>query len=170
MIGAGHSGNGKRSGQNVQESATSDPELPFDALGVQARELWEYARHYVEVRKDSIKAQLRNLAFKAIMGIAAGISALVALSVAVTLILLGLADGIGVLLGGRLWAGELIVGFLVVALAALAVKLFLSRSIRSSRSTTVAKYEHRHEFQRAAFGHDVTDRAAGCPTTRSSET
>ena len=117
--------------------------------------------HYVEVRKDELRTQTQKLVLKLVVAVLAGVAAATAVVVAIGLALIGLADLIGSQLGGRYWAGKLVVGFGLIAVIAAAVAVYKSRYIRSLRTKTLAKYEHRHQLQRQRFGRDV-DRNDHC--------
>lgn len=132
---------------------------PLEPLLAHIGELREYASTYLAARLDRMKLTGRMIAFWAVVGLLAGVMGLAAAVTAVVLLMLGIADGLAALLGNHAWAGYLLCGggFLVVLTVALV--LFKRSWFRTSRRRTIEKYERRHQAQRAAYGHDVAQRA-----------
>ena len=122
-------------------------------------EIREYLAYYVAVQTDAMKLRLRNGLFYAVLGIVALLAASAAVVVAVTLLLTGIAHGLGSLLGSRDWLGDLIVGIVILGVIAIAARVGINMTIGSSRKKTVEKYESRKRDQRNRFGHDVQQRA-----------
>jgi len=127
----------------------------------------EYVSYYLATSADSVKLSVRNAVLYAVLG---GLGLVVGAAMLVTaavLVLNGIADGLTRLLDGHAWAGQLITGVVVLALAALASWFGIKRLMNSSRQKTIDKYEHRLHQQRAAFGHDVHEqaRSRGTPAT-----
>jgi hypothetical protein len=150
-----------RADDSHQVDSHQDDPQPFDALIHDFAEIREYAAHYLAARKDAVAASIRALLAKVILGAIAGAVGLTAIVTAAVLLLIGAAEGLGALFGGYVWAGYLFVGVLVIGSSLVAVKYFLGSWSRSSRRKTMEKYEHRHDVQRAAFGRDAVERAAG---------
>jgi hypothetical protein len=75
-------------------------------------------------------------------------------------ILSGMAQGLGVLFGDRLWLGKMTTGLLLAAALGLGMYYAVSKRIRASRERTVQKYEERQARQREQFGRDVSGQAA----------
>jgi hypothetical protein len=123
--------------------------------------LSSYASHYAMAKADSVKLSVRQAAIATVLGLVAALVLSAVLVVAVVQLLTGAASGLATLLGDRLWAANLIVGASVLVLMALAVWLGLSWMKKSSLRSTVEKYEQRKQEQRAQFGRDVSQRAAG---------
>jgi hypothetical protein len=132
---------------------------PFEPLLAHLAELQEYVGHYWATQRDAAKAKLRKTLLWVIIGLVAGVVGLIMLATAAALVLIGAADGLGVLFGERFWAGKLAVGLGVVLLALGGAAAGLLRWIRSSRKNTLKQYENRHSRQRARFGRDVVQRA-----------
>ncbi len=135
-----------------------------EALGrlqAQLEEMAEYARLYASARKDAIVAALRKVALLAAAGIVALLIVTATLVTAAVIALLGLAQLIGAALGDRLWAGYLITGFGLLALVALGLAVSIFAMQRRFHKQTLEKYARRHQAQRARFGHDVGQQAAG---------
>lgn len=122
-------------------------------------ELREYATHYLSSRADMLRLRARRIGVTLVLGVVGGILAVVALSTAVVYVLRGVAGGVGELLGGRVWAGDLLTGLGILAMVAAAAYISLPRWMNTSRRKTVEKYELRRQKQRVAFGHDVRQRA-----------
>jgi hypothetical protein len=125
----------------------------------QVAELREYAAYLAAVKLDALKITLRKLVVYALLGIVAGIAGIVAICLAVTQALYGIADGIGLLLGGHYWAGNLITGALVLGGTALVVVLGVRKFIGGTRDATLQKYEARKAQQKAKFGRDIQQAA-----------
>ncbi len=124
-------------------------------LQAQLEELGEHARMYVQARKDAMLATSRKLVLWALAGII-GFAVLCTMLITATVLgMTGLAQVIGVGLGDRAWAGNLIAGFGLLLLVA--VGLVVSIRLVQSRfhKQTVKKYAQRHQAQRSRFGHDV---------------
>ncbi len=140
----------------------TDDESPSEAFHHaknRISELAEYISYYISAKLDGIKLSLRNMAIFAGLGIVGLIAGGAMIFTAITLLLLGIAGGLGRLFGDRLWLGGLVTGLLVLALIA-AGTIFVLRSIgKSSRERTGKKYAARQQQQRAKFGQDVQQRA-----------
>ena len=145
-----------------QDGPTGGPEA-FGRLQSQLEELVEYARLYASAQKDAIVATVRKLAILAIASVIALLIVSATLVTAAVIGLIGLAQLIGVALGERLWAGYLITGFGLLVLVALTLAVTIAAMQRMFRKQTVEKYARRHQAQRARFGHDVGQQAAGGP-------
>jgi hypothetical protein len=93
-------------------------------------------------------------------GVLASIALFAAIVKAVGLAFEGLAGALAAWMGGREWAGQLLAGaafLLLIVLAGGAAAAWLSHS---SRRRSMERYAERQRRQRAAFGHDVSQRAA----------
>jgi len=142
--------------------AAEDEQIPPDPLPpIMARlaELREYISHYASVTRDQFKLSLRNLLLYAMLGLLAAIAGTAMLVTASVLLLQGCVHGLEVLLGGRLWAAQLIVGVIVLAAAGVAAWRFAVSFTESTRKSLVQKYDERRQTQRNRFGHDVQERA-----------
>jgi hypothetical protein len=127
---------------------------------MRSRELREYFSFYVAAKTDSVKLSLRNIVLW--IGLAAlGFVAVAALIISASwFVLSGTAEGLGVLFGDRLWAGNLTTGLLLLAALGLGMYYTVSKRMNTSRERTVQKYEERQARQREEFGRDVSDQAA----------
>ncbi len=147
-------------GENGNADAPDSPAKALSEAVAQIGELKEYASHFVAAKADGIKASLRKAAVYGALGALAAVAGAAAIVTGVVLLLNGLAQAIALLLGGRMWAGNLIVGFLLICAVALGAWLGVRRFFGSSRARTVDRYERRLQQQRANFGHDARERAA----------
>jgi hypothetical protein len=140
---------------------TSDApgQSPIEPLLKNLAALAEYFSYYLAVRADSLRLRMRRAVAWAIVAAIALLAACTVLVVAVVLLLAGMANGLAVLCGGRLWAGQLLVGFIVLFGAGLAIGIGSARQIRASLRQTRDKYEQWQSKQRAKFGEDVAARA-----------
>lgn len=163
MIAYSKTGDGERQSPDADQargephSAGHDPLAP---LRIYLAELQDYAAYYLAARADALKLQARTILTYGVLGLMAGMAAAAGLITAVVLALGGIANGLGQLMGGRIWAGQLITGLGVLIIAAATVVIGLRSVTNSSRRRTMAKYEHWRNQQRAQFGHDVVGRAA----------
>jgi hypothetical protein len=140
-----------------------EPELPpaqavRDSLAAFA-ELREYASYYVTAWFDRVRFTLRRAGFLAVVGAMALVAGCTIIVTSSVLVCVGLAQGIAAALGGRAWAGNLIVGLSLLALAGAGTWFGWSRLSAAFRRKMVQKYELRQRQQRADFGHDVEERA-----------
>jgi hypothetical protein len=123
-------------------------------------EIKSYAGYYLSAKVDGYKATAKKIVGYAVLGaVAAIIGAGVLLSAAFMLIA-GLANALGALLGHHMWAGQLIVGAVILGGAFATVWFMLKRFTESSRKQTERKYEGKRIQQRVDFGRDVHERAA----------
>lgn len=138
-------------------------ETPFsalrDALGKLA-ELKAYAREYFAAKGDQARLMFRRGLILGAAFVVAGLIFAASLCVAVVLLFLGLAEVITAGLGGRAWAGNLIIGGAFLLLVILGTAVILAKFLNGTRRTTVAKYERRQQEQRERFGRSSRDRAA----------
>jgi hypothetical protein len=122
-------------------------------------EIREYIAYFITAKIDGLKVSLRRIGIFAALGGIGLVAGAAAIVTATVLVIVGLAQAIGLLLGGNFWAGNLIVGLLLLGLIGAGAYLAVSRLFKASRKATVKKYELRRQRQRADFGHDVIDRA-----------
>jgi hypothetical protein len=165
MIG---NGAGEPTSQKARSAADSGVEKEQDAYGPphplgnvtqHIREVIEYANQYVETRKDSLRATVRGLIWKAALGVVAAVAGVTIVVVATAYLMSGIAHGLGRLFGGEDWLGELVTG-LAIFLILGGVALFAIKSLtKKARERTIKKYELRQQQQRERFGHSATDRA-----------
>jgi len=144
----------------AQDQAPAD--TPNEALHVamaKIAELREYASYFLSAKIDGLKVGLRNAGIYAALGILGAIGGAAFIVIAAALFLIGCAHGLGAAFGGRDWLGDLIIGFVVLAVVAVGAIMGLKMITGSSRKKTVEKYETRQHQQRFSYGHDVKQRA-----------
>jgi hypothetical protein len=117
-----------------------------------------YLEHLIVAYLDQIKLSLRTAFLYALLGVLAALAAGAVLVVSVVLLLAGIANGLGEALGGRAWAGDLIVGVAVLGGVSLAIAIALGRMKSAMRRRTKLKYEERLKQQRERFGRDASGR------------
>jgi hypothetical protein len=148
----------------------ADPAQPnpaaqaFARLGRDVNELKEYASHYLSAKVDGVKRTVRNIALYAALGVVGLIAGGAIVATAAGLLIVGLAEALGVLFGGRFWLGDLVAGILVLGLIGVGAWLMLKKLTGTWRSATILKYERRKQSQRERFGHDAADRAKEAPS------
>lgn len=146
------------SDENPHASAGSEPD-GFKTLVRQVCELIDECSYYVTAQTDRLKLSARLLVVQAVTAGLAGVALVAVIVLATWLALVGLAEGLSVLCGGRAWAGRLLTGTLVLgglALANVSLRVWLTYS---SRKGTVEKYEDLQDRRRRRCGRDDADRA-----------
>ena len=141
---------------------TVETESAGDAIrdGIRAaQELLAYVRLLISATLDRWKLSALMLVLYAALGVFAAAAGVAIVTTSVVLLLVGAAHGLGAALGGREWLGDLIVGFILLAVLTLGITSFLERFMVASRKRTHQKYEAKHQHERQEFGHDVNDRS-----------
>jgi hypothetical protein len=128
-------------------------------MGMQLKELQEYVGHYLAAKSDALKLSVRNVVLYAALGILGLFAAIAFAATAVVLLCIGIAHGLGVLFGERYWLGDIVLAVVFLGAMALGVKIAIDKVMKTSKATTVGKYEQRERAQRQQFGHDVHERA-----------
>jgi len=155
-------------GRNDRGVGQADEDVPLDATAPseafreamwQLGELKDYAAQFVAAKAGSIKAGIRNGVAWTVLGILALIAGTAIIVTAAALLVIGLAQAVAALLGGYAWAGNLIVGFVVLGAILLTGWLAVRHFFNASRSKTLASYERRLQQQRAHHGHDARQRS-----------
>jgi len=149
--------------QSMFDTQSETPEAPNEAFKVAMEhvgELKEYASLYVAAKMDSLKLSVRNLVLYAVLGVLGLVAGTALLVMAVVQLLSGLAGVIAAGLGGRMWAGNLIVGFVLLVGTFVGAWLMVRKMFNSSRKRTVERYERRLQRQRVDFGADAQQRSA----------
>jgi hypothetical protein len=120
-----------------------------------ASEAREYFAHWLAAEADRLKLRLRHLAIWAIVAVA-GLAILLAIVMtAAGLLLVGVAELIGSLLGQRLWLGAIITGGGLLLIAALSVGIGLWSWNRSAFEAVRHRFAARRRLQRAKFGRSI---------------
>jgi len=132
----------------------------FQLLLRQFGELREYFSYYLSAKADSAQLGLRNALIS--MTLAALAFVVVAgLGVAATwFVLIGTAEGLGILFGNRPWAGNLVTGLLLAIGLGFGMCRVVFSFKKTARERTAAKYENRQFRQQFRYGHNVAGRAA----------
>jgi hypothetical protein len=141
--------NGRTAEHRPAEEARAGgpPPHPLDSLAAHLGELREHANHYAQATADRFKLTLRQAAIRAVLGCLALLVGATLLITAAVMLLSGIAGGIGTLLAGHMWAGELITGLTLLLGVAAAAWWGMRRLTDSSRRKTIEKYERRHHEQ-----------------------
>ena len=151
--------------QSDRQTATEgdDSSSPGDALRdamAQIGELREYAVHYLAARFDVLKLSVRNAVLWIAIGILAILAGVAVVVTAIVIACVGLAQAIAAMLGGRMWAGNLIVGIVLIAAIVVGIWLGMKRLFSASLTRTVERYERKLRRQRLERGHDAKERAS----------
>lgn len=128
-------------------------------LQQQVGELQAYLTHFVSAKIDGLVLSARQLALWAALGIVGLMAALGLVVTAVVLVLVGAADGLALLFGGRWWLGALVVGGGTLGLFVLGIFIGIRTWQSKWRQQKVQQYDERQLQQYATFGHSVADRA-----------
>ena len=147
--------------RDVPSDRPLNDETAADALrdGLRAlQQTLSYVRLLISAKLDQAKLSAMMICLYAVLGVFGAAAGVAVVVTSVVLLLVGVAHGIGALLGGRDWLGDVIVGFVLLAGLTLSITSFLERFVVASRKRTKQKYEAKHSRQRQEFGHDVTDR------------
>src|SRR4051812_41787363 len=135
------------------------PEALRDALSKFA-ELRAYVQQYMSAKADQWKLTARNIAIYAALGIVGLIVAGATMIIALVMLFQGLAGAIAAGLGGRMWAGNLIVGVILLGLFVGGAMIGLGIVKKAALKATKRKYELTARQQREAFGRSSRDRTA----------
>lgn len=147
---------------NGQAHASGDrpePPNPWSPLRENLRELIDYAAYYLSVRADQVRLRVRRIVLAIVFGLMGAVVGTALLVTAAVIFLTGIGEGLGWLLGGRIWLGNLIVGLAVLVLTTLMLVVASRRIIKTSRTRTVEKYATLRQQQRQEHGHDVGSRS-----------
>jgi len=131
----------------------------WERIKQQAGELIDYVSYYLEARTDILKLQGRQFLFRLRLEIAGILVVAGALVVAITLIFIGVAQGLAQVFADKPWLGPLITGLVLLGIISLAVWWWLARTHKAAHNRMIEKYEQRKRHQRARFGYDVVERA-----------
>ena len=116
-----------------------------------------YFRPHANV--DRLKLSGRATLMWSILGIIAGLVATSIVATAGVMFVVGLSAGIGTLLGGRQWLGQLVVGAIILLAVTGGGWLVIRRSLGRLHDNLVQKYEHRKAEEQTEFGTNVAQRA-----------
>ena len=132
----------------------------FASVGLRVREVIEFASYYLAAQADRLKLTAINLVMFALLGaIAAFVGAAVVLTAGVLLVV-GVADALGVLstalIGPRFyWLGDLVTALVILGVLFVGTIVVFKKVTKSSRERLVAAYEQRKSQQRTNLGTDV---------------
>lgn len=153
-------GNGHGVGQNDPDDGAGNPATAAAKHAAHyLNELKTYATYFLSAKVDGYKATAKRIAILAGLGVVGLFVTIGILFSAAFLLLAGLANALGALLGGHVWAGQLIVGFLILAGVGVGALIVLKKVTAASKKQTELKYASKRNEQRVEFGHDVHDRA-----------
>jgi len=142
------------------EGVDGSPGEAFSAASEHFSELKSYASQYVAAKMDGVKLSIRRAVLYAALGVIGLIVAIGTVATASALFVTGLAQAVSALLGGRTWAGNLIIGGGLLLIIMGATWFIIQRMFKSSQKSTVDRYEQRLQRQRVQHGHDARQRSA----------
>jgi hypothetical protein len=149
----------------ANERGSGDPG-EWQRLKHQCSELLEYLSYYLHAKADGLKLTGRKLLFRIELEIVAMLVTAGVIMLALTLIFIGIAQGLAQLFGDQQWLGHLVAGLLLLGCAGFGAWWWGRAWEKKSYKETVQEYEQRKLQQQARFGHDVAERAQ---RTRSKE-
>jgi hypothetical protein len=115
--------------------------------------------HFISAKIDGLVLSARQLALWAALGVV-GLTAAVGLVItAIVLVLVGVAEGLALLFGGRWWLGAIVVGGGTVGLLTLGILIGIRTWHSKWRQQKVHQYDERQRQQQATYGHSVAERA-----------
>lgn len=143
---------------SAEEDSTESSPADFlhDAQG-HIDELGEYAGMYVSAKMAEMRRFLRRAIFFAVLGIIAVLALIAVVITAGVLLCAGVAHLLANLLGGRMWAGELITGAGIIVLGGLAIMFMASVWRKAGHRRTVYYYESRKQEQLRRFGRNIEE-------------
>jgi hypothetical protein len=136
------------------------PGVAFHEAMAQIGELRGYVSHYLSARLDALKLTVRHAVLWIALAALAMLASLAVVVTAIVILCVGLAQMISAALGGRMWAGNLIVGVVLIGGIVLCIWLGVRKLFAASLSRTVERYERKLRRQRVELGHDAQQRAA----------
>jgi len=119
------------------------------------RQLADFSKYMLAAKADSYRATVRRIAVFAVAGIVGALALATTLVVAIVLLLVGAAQGVGSALHGQWWLGDVIIGGFLVLAFGVGLLVGVMLILGWWRRKTVAKYDNRQQRQRRQFGRDV---------------
>jgi hypothetical protein len=141
------------------ESESSAPEA-FDRLLKQITELREYVTYFISAKTDSARLLVQQIIMWVALGFVGVIAISSVLATVVVLLLTGVAEGLTVAFGGRIWLGNIVASLLTLVILGLGSFVWVRKWRKSSHMRTIQRYEQQQLEQQTAFGRSVSDRAA----------
>jgi hypothetical protein len=124
-------------------SARASVDEGFDDVSRHLQEAREQAGRYVSAQLDRLRVMVRSAVLFGILGIAGFAIGMTIVITAAVLLCFGIAGGIGELLGGRQWAGDLIAGGAVLGAIGVGGFVAVNRMTSLARRRTMDSYEKR---------------------------
>lgn len=148
-----------RPSRESDQTHSGTPSEAWDAIVARIGELREYAGYYIAANVDRLRLTGRSFLMWGILSVVVGATVVSIVVAASVLLVVSLSTGLGRLLGGRIWLGQLIVSGTILLLASGGVWLALWISLRKYQRMLVEKYERRKQKERTEYGTDVEERA-----------
>src|SRR5262245_50718188 len=147
------------SSPECDRARTGTPDEAWAAIVARIGELREYAGYYIAANVDRLRLIGRSTLMWGILGIVIGAIVVSVVIAASVLLVVSLSTGLGQLLGGRVWVGQLLTSGTILAIASGGVWLALWISLRKYQRMLIEKYERRKQEERTDYGTDVEERA-----------
>jgi hypothetical protein len=147
-----------RTRSDVEEPEPSAADAWQDLM-TQMSELQAYALHLANAKVDGLQHVIRQIATWTAVGIVSLIAAAGVLITAVVLFLKGVAQGLAIAFGDRIWLGNAVTGLGLLVLMATMLLIGIRRQQRKSYNQRKQAYAERQLQQRVAFGRNVADHA-----------
>ncbi|HZZ41573.1 MAG TPA: hypothetical protein VFE58_01425 [Tepidisphaeraceae bacterium] len=143
----------------VGEDAPASAKEAFAEAGARLSEIKDYALYLLSAKVDQVTSSVKAAIWYAMVLMLVGIAGAGILVTAAVLMMMGIADGLTVLFGGRVWLADLVTGVVVLGLVIGSAYLVVGKMIGMSRAATRERYAAMKREQFARHGHDVHERA-----------
>jgi len=142
-------GNSPSMGESIPDSNPGfESRRPVDGPQTSVSEIarnlgaaWAALSAYTSAQADRLRLAIRSLILLIIIGVVAGVFAAGALVAGTVFFIRGAAEGIATLLGGRVWAGDLITGAGIVGCFTVGGYIMLRGFSKAARARTMAGYQ-----------------------------
>jgi membrane protein implicated in regulation of membrane protease activity len=149
----------KQSTNAPVQNPTCEQPQGLQQVMTQLGELREYSAYYLRAQIDRVKVSLRRIALVAALIVLGAFALFAVVFTTFWLLLLGIAQGLGTVFGGRVWLGNISAALLTLLSLSAVVWLIVRRQKSRSYVNRVRQYRARQQQQKARFGHTVHDQA-----------
>ena len=140
---------------DAREEGARRPAGAWHDLLERVPELAEYASYYAAVQADRLRVAAQKAGWRLALTACGSLVGVAVLATAAILVVVGLAGAVGHLFPAAPWAGQLIVGAVVLLVLAAVLGGARARATRRTRKRLIEKYAARQRDQLAKFGRNV---------------
>src|SRR6185503_5600084 len=137
---------------DAREDSARRPAGAWHDLLERVPELAEYASYYATVQADRLRVAAQKTGWRIAITACGSLVGIAVMATAAILVVIGLAGAVGQLFPTAPWAGQLIIGVVVLLVVAAVLGSARARATRRTRKAMIEKYEARQESQLAKFG------------------